>query len=507
MEHSAIGFHFPGSFDSDEGEKRSKEDVESSYNERRVNCSDELRHTVVPMLLTMKSTTLEVLVSVLVFATGWLLLGDYILPPHPTFTLVVLFLLATVLARLFVYMHIVGLLGMLIAGLLVRNGFSLSFDPEWSANIRHIALAIILLSGGLGLKWEKLKAAGLTTLLLAFLPAPVETLSVAIVSHFILGLPFLWSFLLGFGIAAVSPAVVVPIMIQFMQKGLGVDKKIPTMIIAASGLDDILGVTGFTILVGYLSTPPALVWMILKPPIEIFGGIFVGVLVGYSATEVYEFTEVYRRPFVHFFVTVSTAATMMLGASYHDAKAAGALSVLVFGMTLSFLQPDRQATLRKYVQTLWTKLAMPLLFSLIGEAIVLHQLDWISVGYGVVIILIGLLFRASAAYTAVLTSALTHTERVFVALCWLPKATVQAVMASIPLDVVSNSNNDQDVKYAKQLLSILALSIFLTAPTAAFFIERLGPVMLHKANEPTADVEMMDKHEEKSEGMEKEDPV
>jgi len=491
MEHSEIGFHLPAGSGRDYSEKKSDDDNTevTPAQEDQGPVNRKIQQTISPFLPVIKSTTLEIVVFALAFMVGWLLLGKYILPPHPTFTLVVLFLLATALGRLLDYMKVVGLLGMLVAGLIVRNGFSLSFDPKWSSNIRLIALAIILLSGGLGLKWDRLKAAGSTTLLLAFVPAPAEALAVAIVAHFLLGMPFLWSFLLGFGLAAVSPAVVVPIMIKFIQRGLGTDKRIPTIIIAASGVDDILGVTGFTILVGYLGTPPDLVWTILKPPLEIIGGILVGVSVGYLCTKVFKFTNIFEHPFVHFFVTVSTAAAMMLGGSHVHAKAAGALAVLIYGMTLSFRQPTKQKALRKYIQALWKRLAMPLLFSLIGEAILCSELHWLSVGYGVVIIFVGLVFRSAAAYTAVSASTLTHKERLYVALAWMPKATVQAVMASLPLDVVGDSGNDQDVRYARQILSILALSIFLTAPTAAFIIERLGPVMLHQKEE-TSEVEV-----------------
>lgn len=212
MQHSAIGIHLPDIVSGKAKEGTSGETEISP--ERHAQHHREVHHIVAPLFPAIKSIVLEILLVGLIFGIGWLLLEENILPPHPFFTLIVLFLLATTLAKILDYLKVVGLLGMLIAGLVVRNGFFLTFNPKWSSNIRLIALAIILLSGGLGLKWERLKAAGATTLLLAFVPAPVEAISVAIVSHFILGLPFLWSFMLGFGVAAVSPAVVVPLMIR-----------------------------------------------------------------------------------------------------------------------------------------------------------------------------------------------------------------------------------------------------------------------------------------------------
>lgn len=432
-----------------------------------------------------KQLILEIFSTGIAFAFLWALLGDEMLPPRPSFALAILFVLATLLERVFTLFRMVGLLGMLTAGLIVRNAFDLSFDPYWSSKLRLIALSIILFSGGLGLNWNDLKALGTTTISLTLAPALTETAAVATCTHLFLNWPLLWCFLLGFGISAISPAVVVPFMVQFLERGLGVSKQIPTMIIAASGLDDVVGVTGFTILVGYLGSTPPLVSSILKAPMEVIVGISVGGVVGYTSSIIYDYVEIYSHPLLHFFSATITSALLILLASEQNSKAAGALSVIVFGFTLSLLQPSKQTKLQEFVQFAWKNFAKQILFSLIGETIVISQLKWISVGFGVIIISIGLIFRSAAVYLTLFFSNLNHQEKVFVAMAWIPKATVQAVLAAIPLDIMLQGSNREGISRAKEVLSIMVLSILLTAPVGAFLIERYGPRLL--SNSPVKD--------------------
>lgn len=138
----------------------------------------------------------------------------------------------------------------LLQGCLLRNvpvvNFAKDINPKWSAVLRNVALTVILTRAGLGLDSRALRKLSKSVLLLAFLPCAVEACVVGLAARFILQFPWLWAFLLGFVQAAVSPAVVVPFMLKLQETGLGVGQGIPTLLMAASSLDDVLAISGFS---------------------------------------------------------------------------------------------------------------------------------------------------------------------------------------------------------------------------------------------------------------------
>lgn len=150
------------------------------------------------------------------------------------------------------------LLGMLVAGLGLRNiphlKLAADIDPDWSSVLRNIALTIILARAGLGMNIEALKRLRWPCAKLAALPNISEACTVAVVSHFLMDLPWVWSFLAGFIISAVSPAVVVPTLLKLQDEGYGVAKGIPTLVLAASSFDDVLSISGFGIALGLTFT-------------------------------------------------------------------------------------------------------------------------------------------------------------------------------------------------------------------------------------------------------------
>ncbi|KAM9699222.1 sodium/hydrogen exchanger 9B2-like isoform 2-T2 [Menidia menidia] len=221
-------------------------------------------------------------------ALVWSMCGS--VPGGNLFSLVLLFICSVLGGRL---LGLVGpplmpplppLLGMLLAGLLLRNvpGVSglLVIDPRWSAALRNAALAIILTRAGLGLDPQALRRLQLVCVRVAVGPCLLEACVVALMSHLLLGMPWAWNFLLGFVLAAVSPAVVVPSMLLLQRDGYGVDKGIPTLLMAAGSFDDILAITGFSTCLGIAfstgSTWMNVVWGLL----EVGGGVLAGLLLG-----------------------------------------------------------------------------------------------------------------------------------------------------------------------------------------------------------------------------------
>merc|ERR1719471_240249 len=174
---------------------------------------------------------------------------------------------------------------MLLVGVMLANVPGVRsvgrLDSSWSSVLRSSALTIILIRAGLGLDPDKLKQLSLMVLRLAFLPCLMESCVVAVASRFIVGLPWLWGFMLGFVLSAVSPAVVVPCLLSLQSRGFGVDKGIPTLVIAAASVDDVLAISCFTILTGIIfNNTSNLTMTILQGPVEVLVGLVYGCVAG-----------------------------------------------------------------------------------------------------------------------------------------------------------------------------------------------------------------------------------
>ncbi|KAI1299850.1 Sodium/hydrogen exchanger 9B1 [Halotydeus destructor] len=201
----------------------------------------------------VRNGALQLLLIVFIFGTTWSIFGDEALPRKgKIFTLFVLYILANVLGEAFELVKLPPLLGMLLSGFLITNVLKLELDTKTSSSLRSMALAIILLRAGLGLDPLALKKLSGLCLRLAFIPCLVETVVYGLIGKYILNIPFEWSFLLGFVISAVSPAVTVPGMIALQEKNLGTEKGIPTLVIAAASVDDVLAITGFGVVLGFV---------------------------------------------------------------------------------------------------------------------------------------------------------------------------------------------------------------------------------------------------------------
>ncbi|CAJ0915459.1 unnamed protein product [Ranitomeya imitator] len=197
----------------------------------------------------------NVTMIVLVWAVMWSITGPECLPGGNLFGILVLLLSAFIGGKLVGLVRIRNLpplpplLGMLLAGFLIRNipfiTDQVQISYKWSASLRNIALAIILTRGGLGLDPKALRKLKAVCLRLSFAPCVIETCSAALFSYLLIGLPLTWGFMLGFVLGAVSPAVVVPAMLLLQKEGYGVDKGIPTLLMAAGSFDDVLAITGF----------------------------------------------------------------------------------------------------------------------------------------------------------------------------------------------------------------------------------------------------------------------
>ncbi|KAK8395971.1 hypothetical protein O3P69_005218 [Scylla paramamosain] len=431
------------------------------------------------------------LILCLVFGSLVSLLGDTALPGGNIFSLFILFLTAEAAGRAVEPLRLPPLLGMLVVGILLKsvpgiNHVGRSIDQEWSAALRNLALVIILLRAGLGLDPAALRQLSLMVVRLAFSPCVVETLVVAVVTHLLLGFPWLWGLMLGFVLGAVTPAVIVPCMLVLSQKGYGVDKGIPTLVIAASSVDDVLAISGFGVLMGITFAEGELWMVILKGPFEVVVGLIYGVVLGVLCW-VLPVPSQHNAPLLRFVVLLTAGVVSLFGSPLIHLGGSGALGCLVMAFVAGFGWRKQGMTEENYVdkmlEHMWT-FFQPFLFALIGAEIQVDKLEGSTIGYGLLTLFVGLVFRMVTSFLVVMGGELNMKERLFVAFAWLPKATVQAAIGSQALDYARKTNaGPEEERLGEQVLTIAVLSILLTAPVGAAAIMLTAPRLLSKSTQ------------------------
>ena len=365
---------------------------------------------------------------------------------------------------LFTKMKLPGLLGMLLLGVLLGPYcFNLLDDNLLlvSADFRKIALIVILLRAGLGISKEELNQVGKTALKMSFIPGVIEGLTIMSMSHFILGFSWIQGGILGFIIAAVSPAVVVPQMIAFQERRVGTQKAIPTLILASASIDDVVAITIFSAFLGLYSGQHVNVGIeLFSIPLSILLGILSGVILGLILVKVFEKYHIRDTKKVLLILGVAILLTALETALKSKIEIAGLLGV----MTIGFILLEKRQVVAKRLAIKFGKIwifAEILLFVLVGA-----QVN-VSVAFhaglkGLIIIGIGLIGRSIGVLISTLNTELSFKERLFCVLAYIPKATVQAAIGGVPLML--------GVASGDVMLAIAVLSIVVTAPLGAMLI-------------------------------------
>lgn len=389
------------------------------------------------------------------------------------------------------YFKFPPLLGMLIVGFLLRNiekiNVHKSIDGSWSSALRSIALCVILLRSGLGLDIEALKRLKWTVIRLAFCPCLAEAITVAIVARYLLDMPWLWAFQLGFVIGAVSPAVVVPSMLALQEDGYGTAEGIPTMVMASSSCDDVLAISLFGVFLGIAFSEGNIYFNIFRGPLEIVMGLSAGLLLGmllwYFPSKKAGDSSANRAVLL-----ICFGIFLLFGSGHVEFPGAGALGVLCMGATAAYGWGDKGKGPVEYVMgVLWT-IFQPLLFGLIGAEVSVADLDKNLIGSGLATLAIGLVIRCAVTFVVVLGNNLNLKERLFCVLSWLPKATVQAAIGSLSWDTaIKMKAGKKAIHSGRQILTIAVLVILITAPIGAIGISLTGPRWLKKESKKTED--------------------
>jgi solute carrier family 9B (sodium/hydrogen exchanger), member 1/2 len=375
---------------------------------------------------------------------------------------------------LFRRMKLPGLVGMLVVGILIGPYVIDLMAPEMmavSADFRRIALIVILLRAGLELRRDTLNQVGRAALIMSCLPAVFEILAVMWVAPGLLGLTYLEAALLGAILGAVSPAVVVPLMIDFMDRGRGTKKGIPTLVLGASSLDDVFVIVLFSAFLGMHGGGEVNFWGKLADiPISIVLGILVGLISGYLLLRLFQKYD-WRPPKRTITVMgVAILLTTLEQACEPWVPFAGLLGVMAIGFIILERAEPIAHIISQKLKKLWV-FAELLLFVLVGTQVNV-QVAWKAGLAGTIVIVVGLLFRSVGTYLSLLGTPLDWREKLFCVVAYIPKATVQAAIGAVPLAA--------GVASGEVILAVAVLSILLTAPLGAIGITWLGEQVLDR---------------------------
>lgn len=444
---------------------------------------------------------------------------DYLLPYDSGFALVVLWVAAKTGAQLAKLVGLPALLGMLCAGILVKNCGDLArgLPNSWGTGIRAFGLMNILMRGGLEMDFGAVKRLGFAVVRLTVLPGVSEAFASAGLACAIFDMPFFLALAMGFILGAVSPAVVVGGMFSLQSQGYGVAQGIPSLVVAAASFDDVVAISGFSMFIGLAVGKGDVLYSALHGPQEIGLGLVGGLLGGCIMTV----TVLWNKPWKRAAVLLILGIGFVFSANYAHFSGAGALASLVmagatgqfwargFGGPLSLgPNPEFVHEAEHDLCTVWEQLAQPLLFGVIGSALDFGKVQGETVPKALAVILGGVLIRCTAAFFATLGAGLKFKDRLFIALAWMPKATVQAALGSVPLDMILNTFKREDdvakydkfVQHGTDIITVAVFSILVTAPAGLIIIQRLGPRWLDQVKTQQDDIENIGNGEASTDG-------
>lgn len=376
-------------------------------------------------------------------------------------------------------MRMPGLLGMLLLGVLFGPYVWNLMEPgflEASSDLRMIALIIILLRAGFELSRDALNKVGMQALLLSFVPGIMEGSTIALLGPSFLPLTHLESAMLGFVIAAVSPAVVVPMMIGFIERGMGAKKGIPTMVMAAAALDDVFAIVIFSVLLGfYTGTSESILLKAAGIPLSVFTGIGTGLLVGFLLLKLF---EKFNPRATKRTMTVIGISVILVRLEHVLGGFGIPFAALLAVMAMGFMILEKREHMAHEISSKLGKLwvfASIMLFTLVGAQVDIG-LAWKTGFAGLGLIACGLAARSAGVLLSLVGSPLDWPERFFTVVSYWPKATVQAAIGAVPL--MAMQAGGMPTTPGNIILAVAVMSIVFTAPLGALAIKLSGERIL-----------------------------
>ena len=379
-------------------------------------------------------------------------------------SLALIFLFGLIFGALFQKLRLPPLLGMLIVGI-VLGPYALNWLDDSllsiSADLRQIALIIILTRAGLNLNISDLKKVGRPAVLMCFLPACFEILGMLALAPPLLHISYLDAAIMGAVVGAVSPAVIVPKMLRLMEEGYGTEKSIPQLILAGASVDDVFVIVLFSSFTGLAKGESLSPWRFAEIPISILLGVLLGAALGLALA--FFFQKVHVRDSVKVLLLLSFSFLLV---ALEDAlegfvPISGLIAVMSLGIALQRKRDIVARRLSLKFSKLWVAAEL-LLFVLVGATVDLHYAY--AAGLSAVVLIFGvLLFRMAGVWVCLFKTKLLFKERLFSMLAYMPKATVQAAIGSVPLSMGLSCGNI--------VLTVAVLAILITAPLGAFLID------------------------------------
>ena len=366
------------------------------------------------------------------------------------------------------------LVGMLAAGILLGPCVLNLLSPDLlniSADLRQLALIIILTRAGLSLELDDLRRAGRPAVLMCFLPASFEVLGMVVLAPRLLGVSVLDAAIMGAVVGAVSPAVIVPRMLKLMSEGYGTQKGIPQMILAGASVDDVFVIVLFTSFTSMAQGGSFSVSALAGVPVSIVLGAAFGLAVGLLLAKFFE--TLHMRDSVKVVLLLSVAFLLVALEDVIPVPFSGLLAVLGMGLGLRRWRLPVAERLTAKFGKLWVW-AEVMLFVLVGAEVDLKYAA--AAGLAAVATVLGVLcFRALGVLLCVAGSKLTKKERLFAVLAYLPKATVQAAIGGVPLAM--------GLACGQVVLTVAVIAILVTAPLGALAIDASYKKLLERTEE------------------------
>lgn len=369
-----------------------------------------------------------------------------------------------------------ALIGMLATGIILGPYVLDLLDPkilDISEELRKIALVIILTRAGLGLDVKGLKKIGRPAILMCFVPASFELAGMLLLAPRILGVTYMEAAIMGAVLAAVSPAVVVPRMVKLTEEGYGMDKAIPQLILAGASVDDVYVIVLFTTFTGLATGGSVSAIKFINIPVSIILGIAVGVGVGLLLNLFYTKCHMRDTVKVIIFLSISLLLVAAENAIPIEITFASLISIMCVGIALKQKNEPLAKRLSAKYNKLWVG-AEVLLFVLVGATVDIGYVKQAGVGV-ILMIFAALAFRMLGVFVSLIGTKLNVKERLFTMMAYTPKATVQAAIGGVALEMGLACGN--------MVLTMAVLAIIITAPLGAFAIDISYKKLLKKSEQ------------------------
>lgn len=388
-------------------------------------------------------------------------------------SIAIIFLFGIIMGGIFKRLKLPPLIGMIITGIVLGpNALNLIDESvlNISADLRQLALVIILTRAGLSLNMGDLKKVGRPSILLCFVPACFEIAGCVSVAPKLLGISYLEAAIMGSVTAAVSPAVIVPRMIKLIDEGYGVKKCIPQMILAGASVDDVFVIVMFTVFTSIISGGAVSISDFVQIPVSIILGIALGIVCGVMLIRIFKL--IHMRDTVKILLILSVSFLFLQAESSLKGiiPISGLIAIMSMGAIIKKCTIELADRLSQKYNKLWV-MSEIFLFVLVGVTVDLKYA--VNAGNAFILIIIAaLIFRMLGVFICTMKTTLSKKERLFCMMAYTPKATVQAAIGSIPLAMGLNCG--------QAVLTVAVLSILITAPLGAIAVDTSYKKLLNK---------------------------